>query len=334
MKPLHVGLLVVGAALAGGLAVKMTQAPVPESLPATAPKAAPVDKTKPLPAPDSIPVEKTNPIADSAPAVVYEKPSPSPAPVRPSHPATRKNEAARKVKPARQNEPIQVAEAKPLPGAPLPYEQPVPQQQPEAKPAEPAIPPAAGEQRPPDPEPEPEPPAPPRQATLRTGMTIAVRLLESLSSDHVSAGDNFSGTLAEPLIADGLVIAEKGARVSGRVVDAQRAGRVSGTSLIELALTSVTTADGQRVTISTDPWAKRGENSHVQDAEKIGGGAALGAIIGALAGGGKGAAIGAGIGGGAGAGTVAATRGKPVNVPSETIIRFRLASPVTITERI
>ena len=27
MKPLHIGLLVVGAALAGGLAVKMTQPP-------------------------------------------------------------------------------------------------------------------------------------------------------------------------------------------------------------------------------------------------------------------------------------------------------------------
>ena len=62
-------------------------------------------------------------------------------------------------------------------------------------------------------------------------------------------------------------------------------------------------------------------------------GAAGGAAIGAIAGGGKGAAIGAGAGGAAGAGTVLATRGKPAALPSETRITFRLAAPVTLTER-
>jgi hypothetical protein len=114
----------------------------------------------------------------------------------------------------------------------------------------------------------------------------------------------------------------------------QRAGRVSGTSSIELTLSSITTSDGQKIAVSTGPWAKSGDVTHGQDAATIGGGAALGAIIGAIAGGGKGAAIGAGVGAGAGAGTVAATRGKPVSVPSETVIRFRLASTVTITERL
>ena len=72
----------------------------------------------------------------------------------------------------------------------------------------------------------------------------------------------------------------------------------------------------------------------VEDAAKIGGGAALGAVVGAIAGGGTGAAIGAGGGGVPQVpGTMAAMRGKPVNVPAQTIIRFRLATRVTITER-
>ena len=146
-------------------------------------------------------------------------------------------------------------------------------------------------------------------------------------------GDTFDASLAEPLIVDGLVIAERGARAGGRIVDAQKAGRLGGASLVELELTSLITADGQKIAVSTDPWTKRGDPSRGEDAAKIGGGAALGAVVGAIAGGGTGAAIGAGVGGAAGAGTMAATRGKPVNVPSETIIRFRLASQVTIRER-
>ncbi|MCU1292713.1 MAG: hypothetical protein JWP08_1563, partial [Bryobacterales bacterium] len=71
-----------------------------------------------------------------------------------------------------------------------------------------------------------------------------------------------------------------------------------------------------------------------KDAAKVGGGAALGAIIGAIAGGGKGAGIGAGVGGAAGAGDVLLTRGKPVVLASETKLSFRLAAPVSITERL
>jgi hypothetical protein len=164
-------------------------------------------------------------------------------------------------------------------------------------------------------------------------MTIPVRLDETVSSEHSTAGDTFNASLSEPLVVDGLVIAERGARVTGRIVDVQKAGRFSGTSSLELELSTLFTSDGQKIAISTDPWTRRGDSSRSGEAAKIGGGAALGAIIGAVAGGGAGAAIGAGVGGIAGAGTVAATRPKPANVPSETIVRFRMAAKVTIRER-
>jgi hypothetical protein len=164
-------------------------------------------------------------------------------------------------------------------------------------------------------------------------MQIAARLDQALSSDHMTPGDSFQATLAEPLIVDGYVISEKGARLSGRVVDSRKAGRFSGTAELQLSLTSLQTADGQKIAVSTEPWLKRGDSSRGQDVAKIGGGAALGAIIGAIAGGGAGAAIGAGVGGAAGTGVAVATHGKPAVVQSETVIKFRLASRVTVTER-
>ena len=130
-----------------------------------------------------------------------------------------------------------------------------------------------------------------------------------------------------------MVIAEKGARVEGRIVDTTQAGRVKGLSAINLELTTLMTSDGQRVPISTESFKKEGPESKKKDAAKVGGGAALGAIIGAIAGGGKGAAIGAGVGGAAGTGDVLATRGDAAVLASETKLTFHLSNSVTITEK-
>jgi hypothetical protein len=161
-----------------------------------------------------------------------------------------------------------------------------------------------------------------------------VRLNDALSTDHNQAGDAFSATLDHPLIVDGLVIAERGSRLEGKVVSSEKAGRVKGVSELSIELVRLTTSDGQRVDLHTEPWAKSGPTSKKEDAAKVGGGAALGAIIGAIAGGGRGAAIGAGVGGAAGAGGTMATRGKAVVLPVETRISFRLHEPVTITEKL
>jgi len=169
--------------------------------------------------------------------------------------------------------------------------------------------------------------------TLNAGLLVPVRLIDGLSSERNIAGDVFTGTLDKELVVDGFVIAERGARVEGRVTDVDRGGKTRGVALMSLELTRIHTSDGQTVSVQTDRFDRRAEATHQTDAEKVGGGAAIGAIIGAIAGGGKGAAIGAGVGGGAGAGDVLLTRGKPVTFPSETRVSFRLRAPVTITER-
>jgi hypothetical protein len=162
---------------------------------------------------------------------------------------------------------------------------------------------------------------------------IPIRLVDGLTSERNSAGDTFNATLDAPLVIDHLAIAERGARVEGKVVDSAKAGKVSGVATLAIVLTRITTSDGQHVRIETQTFTKNGQGSRREDAAKVGAGAGIGAIIGAIAGGGKGAAIGAGVGGAAGAGDVLLTRGKPAELPSETRINFRLSAPVTITER-
>jgi hypothetical protein len=333
MKPLHVGLLVVGAALAGGLAVKMTQPPTfqrAQNKPVAAPSApaiTPLSSTSTVTSAPSANPEAAN---TTAPSPVYREPKPAmktsswtPVPVKPK---------VTSVKVAS----VQIAKAS---AAPVPIPPPVPYQA-TPEPITTALPAADATAAPPaeavrtfdPPAPMPLNPAP-LQVTVRQGTQIAVRMDQSLSSDHLSAGDTFQGSLAEPLVVDGYIVAERGARVSGRVVEAQIGGRLSGNSALGLGLSSFQTADGQKIAISTEPWVKQGDTSRDQNIAKIGGGAALGAIIGAIAGGGAGAAIGAGVGGAAGTGAAVARRGKPVTIASETVVRFRLAPNVKITER-
>jgi hypothetical protein len=173
----------------------------------------------------------------------------------------------------------------------------------------------------------------PHVVTLPAGTTLSVRLRQGLSSDHNNEGDTFQASLDAPVISDGFIIAERRSQVIGRVVEANRAGRVKGLANLAIAVTEINTTDGQRVPVETDSYQKWGNSSGRGDVAKVAGGAALGAIIGAIAGGGKGAAIGAGAGGAAGTGIALGTRGGDVAVPSESILTFRLARPITITEK-
>jgi hypothetical protein len=177
------------------------------------------------------------------------------------------------------------------------------------------------------------PPRQPQTVTIAAGTLLHVRLAERLASDRNLTGDAFAATLDQPLVVDGYVIANKGARVLGRIVDVTPAGRVQGIAQMTLELSSLTTADSQKVNLRTARFVRKGDTSHQDDAVKIGAGAAIGAAIGAIAGGGKGAAIGAASGGAAGTTAVLFTRGKAAVLDTETRLSFKVEGPVTITER-
>jgi hypothetical protein len=261
------------------------------------------------------------PVSSVAPVTA---PVPEPAPVKPDRVIPEKRRSPEPVRRRSSEPPSTVASIQPV--------QQFPPSQPQAPVSAPApiIEPAP---KPVEAPPPPPPPPPARKVTLAAGTLLPVRLVETVSSDRNHPGDTFNASLDEPLVVDGFVIAERGARLEGRILDTTQAGRVKGLSSIGLQLTSLTTSDGQTIEILTDSFTKAGPESKGEDAAKIGGAAAIGAVIGAIAGGGKGAAIGAGAGGAAGTGGVIATRGKPAVLASETKLSFRLNTPVTITEQ-
>jgi hypothetical protein len=229
-----------------------------------------------------------------------------------------------------------IAQNRPVPQPSAPAVQPAQPVAPATTPKTqtPATQPAAPAPEPFHPVLPPPPPPEPNRVTIKAGTLIPVRLVEGLSTERNAAGDTFTATLDAPLIVDGFALAERGARLEGKVVEAVPAGKVKGVASLVIALTALKTSDGQRVHIETETFTKTGPQSHGEDAAKVGVGAGIGAAIGAIAGGGKGAGIGAVIGGAAGAGDVVLTRGKPAALPTETRISFRLRDAVTVTEKV
>lgn len=166
--------------------------------------------------------------------------------------------------------------------------------------------------------------------TIRVGTILTVRMNEPLSSDHNQVGDVFSATLTQPVIAQGILMARYGQTVSGQVIEAKKAGRVSGVSRLEITLTSMTLVDGQDVPIQSQLLVRKGPTSQSRDAAAVAGTTGLGAAIGATADWGTGAAIGAGAGAAAGVIGVLLTRGYPTVIEPETLLTFRVTSPVTV----
>jgi len=164
---------------------------------------------------------------------------------------------------------------------------------------------------------------------IPAGTALRVRTTTTLSTAANSTGESFVGSLEEPLVVNGKTIAEKGAAVSGRVVLADKGGRVKNVASIGVTADSLETVDGE-VSIQTGNYVVAAKKTHGKDAQKIGIGAGVGAAIGAIAGGGDGALKGAGAGAGAGTGAVLATRGDPAVIGAESVISLSLEAPVTV----
>lgn len=169
-----------------------------------------------------------------------------------------------------------------------------------------------------------------RRMSLPTGSPVYVRLISALASNRLAPGAPFEASLDAPLEVNGLIIAERGARVEGRVTESDAAGKISGQSRLALQLTRIMTADGKTLDIQTNTIALAGGTSYGRDAAKIAGIAAVGAALGAINSG-RGAAIGAGAGAAAGTAWVLGSRGKGTVIASEQRLEFHLIAPVTFT---
>lgn len=173
----------------------------------------------------------------------------------------------------------------------------------------------------------------PSNVTVRPGTFITVRVNQTLSSDHNQQGDVFSASLVQPIVVDGIVVAQRGQTVMGRVAEATKAGRAQGTSHLALQLTALTLADGTQANVQSQLVNRNGQTSVGNDVGTVATTTAVGAAIGAAADWGRGAAIGAGAGAAAGLAGVLLTRGHPTVVYPESVLTFRIdnAIPVDLT---
>ena len=174
----------------------------------------------------------------------------------------------------------------------------------------------------------PMPPAP-TKVTFPAGTRILIRMVDSVDSEKQQPGYRFTASLETNLQVDDVVVAPRGTTVYGRLVTAQAAGRMSGGAELTLELTDIV-INGAASPLLTSTYQIRSKGKGEKTAKRIVGGAGLGALIGGIAGGGTGAAIGVVSGAASGTTVSAATKGKQVSVPSESLLEFRLEQAVNL----
>jgi hypothetical protein len=148
--------------------------------------------------------------------------------------------------------------------------------------------------------------------SIPSGTQVQVRLGNQLDTGETQAGQTFTGTVAEPVVANGRTVLTRGATVQGRVTEVVSSGRLKRPASITLELTSV----------RTQPLQIDGKSHLLRNAALIGGGAGAGALIGGATGGKKGALVGAAIGAGAGTATAYMTGKKEIVLPPEVVLAF------------
>ena len=165
--------------------------------------------------------------------------------------------------------------------------------------------------------------------TVPPGTLLQVRTSEPVSSKRASEGTPVQFTVIQDVTLGGVLAIPRGATVHGVVTEARRAGELAGKPELALQLTSLDLS-GQNYPVQSDEFKVRGPDKAGRTAGNVFGGALLGAIIGGAAGGGSGAAIGAVAGGGVGTAVSAASSGPGIWIPSEALVSFHLAAPVTV----
>lgn len=158
------------------------------------------------------------------------------------------------------------------------------------------------------------------------GTRILIRMIDSIDSTKQKTGDRFTASLETNLVVDNIVVAPRGTKVYGRLVSAESAGRMKGSSELTLELTDIVLR-GTAYPLLTSTYEVKGKGEGGNTTKKVLGGAGLGALIGGIAGGGKGAGIGALAGAGAGTAVAASKKGQQLTIPSETLLEFRLQQP-------
>jgi len=170
----------------------------------------------------------------------------------------------------------------------------------------------------------------PADVQIPAGTTLSIRVNQHLSVKTSRAGDHFDGEIVEPVVGDsGQLIVPKGTPVGGIVAASHKRGHFKGASILQLRLTSMT-LNGTRYPLETSSLTRTKKGKGKRSAAFIGGGSGLGMLIGGIATGGTGLLIGGLAGAGAGTAAAGLTGNADIDIPSESVVRFKLADTLTV----
>ncbi|MEO8736686.1 MAG: hypothetical protein ABI380_09125 [Edaphobacter sp.] len=173
-------------------------------------------------------------------------------------------------------------------------------------------------------------PAQPAEVNIPAGTNLTVRINQHISVKSNRAGDRFDGEVAEPVLGDdNRMVIPKGTPVEGMIEAAHRRGHFKGASILELRLTSLT-LNGTPYRLDTRDLTRTKKGKGKRSAAFIGGGSGLGMLIGGVATGGTGLLIGGLAGAGAGTAAAGLTGNRDIEIPAESIVRFKLANDLVI----
>jgi hypothetical protein len=170
----------------------------------------------------------------------------------------------------------------------------------------------------------------PADVNIPAGSELAIRINQSINVKHTPVGARFDGEVVEAWTdANGRVILPKGTPVNGVVDESHRRGHFKGRSILELRLTSLT-LNGTEYPLSTHDLRETKKGKGKRSAALIGGGSGLGMLVGGVATGGVGLVVGGLVGGGVGTAAAGLTGNRDLDIPAESIVRFRLADDLTL----
>jgi hypothetical protein len=170
----------------------------------------------------------------------------------------------------------------------------------------------------------------PADVKVAAGTNLTIRINQHISVKTSHAGDRFTGEVVEPVVGKGdRVVIPKGAPVNGVVVTSHRRGHFKGSSILELRLTYIT-LNGTRYALDTSDLTQTKKGKGKRSAAIIGGGAGAGMLIGGIATGGVGLLVGGLVGGGGGTLLSGLTGNRDIEIPAESIVRFKLADNLVI----
>ena len=183
------------------------------------------------------------------------------------------------------------------------------------------------------------PPAPggapiirPADVNVAAGTPLAIRINQHISVKSNRAGDRFTGEVVEPVTGrNNQVVIPQGARVEGVIDASHRRGHFKGSSILELRLTTLY-LNGTSYPLDTHDFTRSKKGKGKRSAAFIGGGAGLGMLVGGVATGGVGLLIGGLAGAGAGTAIGGLTGNRDIEIPSESIVRFRLADDLVLQQ--